>query len=97
MPNRGATGYYRWSVPRPMLLALAREAATAMTPAERIGFLGNLRALLGAGETRGDDYLAVLAEMADDPEPMPGLAQNTRRRGGADPSGRRCRQRWFLC
>ncbi|MGH7731320.1 MAG: M1 family aminopeptidase [Candidatus Eiseniibacteriota bacterium] len=70
MPNGGGLGYYRWNVPRDMLLALARQGARAMTPAERIAFLGNLGALLTAGELHGDEYLEALAGMADDPEPL---------------------------
>ncbi len=69
MPNAGARGYYRWSVPQEMLMALAKNAAAAMTPSERIGFLGNLNALLDAGEIHGDAFLQALGAMADEPEP----------------------------
>jgi alanyl aminopeptidase len=70
MPNAEGRGYYRWSIPRDMLPALARGGEQAMSPAERIAFLGNLGALLAAGEVRGDAYLEVLAELAGDPEPL---------------------------
>ena len=70
MPNGSGLGYYRWNVPREMLLALVKQGAKAMTPAERIAFLGNLGALLEAGELHGDEYLEALAGMADDPEPL---------------------------
>jgi alanyl aminopeptidase len=73
MPNAGTTGYYRWSVPAPMLLDLAQNATRSMSPAERIGFLGNLGALLSAGEVHGDTYLQVMGSMADEPEPVVGL------------------------
>ena len=73
MPNAGTTGYYRWSVPSPMLVELAQNAARSMSPAERIGFLGNLGALLSAGEVHGDTYLQAIASMADEPEPVVGL------------------------
>jgi aminopeptidase N len=73
MPNAGTSGYYRWSVPPAMLLAMAKNASTWMTPAERIGFLGNLGALLSAGEVHGDTYLEVLASMADELEPVVAL------------------------
>ena len=70
MPNAGARGYYRWKVPPGMLTAMSGEAATIMAPEERIGFIGNLLALLGAGEISGDVLLKALAEVADDPEPL---------------------------
>ena len=73
MPNAGTRGYYRWSVPTPMMLAMAKNAAQWMTPAERIGFLGNLGALLEAGEIHADTFLEVLASMADEPEPVVAL------------------------
>ncbi len=69
MPNSAAAGYYRWSVPGPMLLDLAGEAADALSPAERIAFLGNAAALLDAGVIGGDTYLAVINAFADDPHP----------------------------
>jgi alanyl aminopeptidase len=69
MPNADGRGYYRWRVPPDMLLALAKHA-DAMTPGERIAFLGNLNALLDSGALHGDEYLRVLADMADDPEPL---------------------------
>jgi aminopeptidase N len=70
MPNAEARGYFRWSVPPDMMQALARQATEVMTPAERIAFLGNLAALLDAGALHGDQYLAALAELARDPEPI---------------------------
>ena len=70
MPNADGRGYYRWIVPQPMLLTLARQSLEVMNPLERIAFLGNARALLKAGEMKGDAYLELLAELADDPEPL---------------------------
>jgi alanyl aminopeptidase len=70
MPNGGGNGYYRWTVPHDMMQALVRDGTKAMTPAERIAFLGNLGALLAAGELPGDEYLRALSGMADDPEPL---------------------------
>ena len=69
MPNADGRGYYRWQVPQDMLLSLAQHA-DAMTPGERIAYLGNLNALLDAGSLHGDTFLQVLADMADDPEPL---------------------------
>jgi cytosol alanyl aminopeptidase len=70
MPNVGARGYFRWSVPQEMLDAIARDAAASLDPAERIAFIGNLTALLDAGEIHGDLYLKTLGAMAKDPEPF---------------------------
>ena len=69
MPNSQAAGYYRWSVPEAMLLEMAGEAATALSPAERIAFLGNTAALLDAGVVGGDTYLKLINAFADDPHP----------------------------
>jgi aminopeptidase N len=74
MPNVDGRGYYRWKVPPEMLLALAHQSTSAMNPVERIAFLGNLSALLDAGELRGDAYLKILGEMSNDPEPLAAAA-----------------------
>jgi alanyl aminopeptidase len=68
-PNAGASAYYRWSVPGPMLEKLATSARTSLEPAERMGYILNLTALLRAGEVRGDDYLSRIGRFADDPAP----------------------------
>ena len=70
MPNGEARGYYRWTIPQRMMLALSRDAATSMTPAERIAFIGNASALLAGGELHGDAYLRVLADFSNDPDPL---------------------------
>jgi alanyl aminopeptidase len=70
MPNADGRGYYRWTVPQDMMLALSRDAASRMNPAERIAFLGNAAALLEGGELRGDAYLRLLSDFADDPDPL---------------------------
>ena len=69
MPNAGAHGYFRWSVPAPMLHDLAESARETMDANERVAFLGNSAALLDAGSIGGDDYLKILRAFADDPEP----------------------------
>ena len=68
-PNGGETGYYRWQVPPAMLSALSVDARTVLTPRERVGFLGNLAALLDNGALKGDDYMKLLGRFATDPEP----------------------------
>jgi alanyl aminopeptidase len=72
MPNAGTAGYYRWSLPKASLTALARSAKQ-LSPAERIGFLGNLSALLDAGEIDGGTYLGIVSTMSDEPEPIVAL------------------------
>jgi alanyl aminopeptidase len=68
-PNGGERGYYRWLVPPPPLLALARAAPRVLDARERVGYVGNLTALLGGGRIHGDDFLRALGPLADDPRP----------------------------
>jgi alanyl aminopeptidase len=68
-PNAGEAGYYRWSLSTRNMLELSEKATDVMTPRERVGFLGNLSALLAAGFTHGDDYLRLLTRFAGDPKP----------------------------
>jgi alanyl aminopeptidase len=68
-PNAGERGYYRWSVPRPLLMSMAEDGARRMEPRERVGFVGNLGALLDAGSLQGGDYLRLLGSLAADPQP----------------------------
>jgi aminopeptidase N len=68
-PNADEIGYYRWSVPTPVLHALAEGGETAMTDRERVGFIGNASSLLDAGALRGDDFLRLLAPFARDSQP----------------------------
>jgi alanyl aminopeptidase len=69
-PNAGARGYYRWTVARPLLLNMAQQASSRLDRRERIGFVGNLSALLDAGEIGGGDFFRLLAAFADDAEPL---------------------------
>jgi hypothetical protein len=67
-PNAGGSGYYRWSVPGTMLDSLA-AARTTLTPRERIDLTANVTALLRGGQVPGDQYLQLMARLADDPSP----------------------------
>jgi alanyl aminopeptidase len=69
LPNGGASGYYRWSVPDAMRDSLVLAARSRLTPRERIDLISNLSAQLRAGNLRGDRYLALMARLADDPAP----------------------------
>ena len=68
-PNAGETGYYRWEVSLPWLTALARDPGESLSDRERIGYIGNLGALLDSGAIQGDDDLRLLARFADDDRP----------------------------
>ena len=69
VPNGGASGYYRWSVPAAMRDSLVLTARPRLTPRERIDLIGNLTAQLRAGMLPGDRYLALVSRLADDPSP----------------------------
>jgi len=69
-PNSEERGYYRWSVPTAMLMEMANDGPRHLSTRERVGFVGNLRALLDAGQVHGDQFLGVLARFADDPDPL---------------------------
>jgi alanyl aminopeptidase len=68
MPNAGASGYYRWSVPEGMRDALL-AARSSLSERERMNLIFNLTAQLRAGAEHGDQYLQMVATLADDPEP----------------------------
>jgi len=68
-PNAGPSGYYRWSVSSDMMGRLAADAGRAMSPVERVGFLGNLSALLEGGLLHGDEFTRLVAKFADDSNP----------------------------
>jgi alanyl aminopeptidase len=69
-PNAGESGYYRWSVPPGMLARFAEEAHTLLSARERVGFLGNLSALLEADQVAGDEYLRLLQPLLADSQPQ---------------------------
>lgn len=69
-PQADAVGYYRWSLPADRMLELAVNARERLTPAERIAFLGNVSALLDAGEIAGDVYMQLIQRFASDPDPL---------------------------
>jgi alanyl aminopeptidase len=68
-PNADELGYYRWSVPAPMRDELARGARARLSIRERVGYLGNLRALLIDGQVKSDEYFRALARFARDQDP----------------------------
>ena len=68
-PHADASGYYRWNLPQAQFVALASHATDALTPGERIAFLGNLGALLDAAVIHGNDYLGVLNHFSSETNP----------------------------
>jgi alanyl aminopeptidase len=68
-PNADERGYYRWSL-TPDDLAKLIAAAGTLTVRERVGLLGNLGALLEAGELHADAYLRTLGAFGADPAPQ---------------------------
>ena len=70
MPHGDARGYYHWLMPGEMMVVAAQHASVDMTPRERVGFLGNLTALLDAGEITGDRYLDAINRFSVDPHPQ---------------------------
>ncbi len=65
LPNPGITGYYRWKTSAAGLNAIA-NASSSLEPREKIGYLGNLSALLDAGIVSGGDYLKALGGLSVD-------------------------------
>lgn len=70
LPNADQRGYFRWTAPDEAVADLARNASEILNERERVGFIGNLSALLDAGEISGGEYLFALGEFADDSKPM---------------------------
>jgi alanyl aminopeptidase len=70
MPNADGAGYYRWTIGDAALQDIAPGASEILNARERVSFLGNLGALLDAGELGGDTYLSSLEAFASDPEPL---------------------------
>ncbi len=69
-PHANGAGYYRWKMPEATMSAMAAKAVDALTPAERLSFIGNLGALFRNGTIHGDAYLDVLGGFASDPDPQ---------------------------
>ncbi len=66
LPNAGEAGYYRVSYQGDLLARLLKNGAPALTPAERVGVLQDLRAQVRAGELPAAQALALAAPFARD-------------------------------
>ena len=69
LPNADMAGYFRWTAPPDMLESLAGNAASSLTPAERVGLISNMSGLLSAGLITGGDFLNVISQFANDKNP----------------------------
>ncbi|MGA8762863.1 MAG: ERAP1-like C-terminal domain-containing protein, partial [Candidatus Sulfotelmatobacter sp.] len=66
LANAGATGYYRVGYQPEVVHALARDAETALTPAERIALQSDIWASVRVGREPVGDYLAFAQGLAAD-------------------------------
>ncbi|MDX1582659.1 MAG: M1 family metallopeptidase, partial [Thermoanaerobaculia bacterium] len=69
-PDADATAYYRWSVPDDMLLDLVIRSEAIMSDRQRLALVGNVTALLSAGEIDGGTYLEIMHLLASDEDPL---------------------------
>ncbi len=66
LPNAGATGYYRWTLPPEQLAALRDHALGELTVPERMSLADSVEAAFDAGRAPAADVLAALAPLARD-------------------------------
>jgi len=66
--NDNESGYYRWRLPAPLLMALFGPHLTELTPRERTALPGHLWALLEAGDVDAAVLLETLLSLATWPE-----------------------------
>ena len=65
--NAHAKGYYRTAYPEPIYKELLASAETRLTPAERIGLVGDEWALVHSNRATVGDYLDLVAALKSDP------------------------------
>ncbi|HEX4823814.1 MAG TPA: M1 family metallopeptidase [Candidatus Polarisedimenticolaceae bacterium] len=68
-PNADEGGYYRWSVAPDALAAMSSAATKSLTVRERVGLVGNVNALLSAGQLPGEVAVKTVVAFAGDDEP----------------------------
>jgi aminopeptidase N len=66
LANAGATGYYRSGYQPAVVRALAKDAETALTPAERIALQSDIWASVRVGREPVGDYLAFVQGLQSD-------------------------------
>lgn len=67
MPNAGARGYYRWSLPPEQLRALLTRGFGQLVPLEKASVANDLRAVFASALMPGGEVLSVLPQVAADP------------------------------
>lgn len=65
-PNRGETGYYRWSMDPRAVVDLVEHAQDRLEVRERVGLVSQVSALLDNGELDGGTYLRCASALAAD-------------------------------
>jgi alanyl aminopeptidase len=68
LANAGETGYYRVLYRGGMLNRLLADGGSRLTPAERVGVLGDVSSLVNAGEIPPGDALALVEPFSRDPD-----------------------------
>jgi alanyl aminopeptidase len=67
MPNAGARGYYRFTLPPEQLQALQGAGWSQLAPLERASVASNLRAAFASAVVPGGEVLGALPALASDP------------------------------
>ena len=70
LPNDGEAGYYQVAYQGDLLKQALADGATHLSVAERVGVLGDVDLLVGAGETPAGVALALVPEFSKDPAPQ---------------------------
>jgi alanyl aminopeptidase len=70
LPNDGEAGYYQVEYQGDLLKLVLADDAAHLSAAERVGVLGDVDLLVGAGETPAGDALALVPEFSKDPAPQ---------------------------
>jgi alanyl aminopeptidase len=70
LPNDGESGYYQVAYEGDLLKQVLAGHAAHLSVAERVGVLGDVDLLVGAGETPAGVALALVPEFSQDPAPQ---------------------------
>ena len=70
LPNDGEAGYYQVAYQGDLLKQVLADHASHLSVAERVGVLGDVDLLVGAGETPAGVALALVPEFSKDPAPQ---------------------------
>jgi len=67
--NAGARGYYRSNYSAGVYAKIVANAETQLTPAERIGLIGDEWALMRSGRSTASNYMDLVNALSHDPSP----------------------------